>query len=75
MHDENLLGIWVKFLPDNAYGQVIKVREDFELTIEWLDIPIQTHDMIEALRDSDEFEILGQLSEQEELFLRLKYVK
>lgn len=78
MHNiiEIKVGTWVKYLDEDAYGQIIDIPDKYSATINWLDIGQTTNEsLVRLMRPNSGFEVLGILSEQEELFLKLKYAR
>lgn len=75
MHEFKIeIGTWFRYVPDNAYGQVIQIDNiTDEITIEWLDISDTTIEMSQSLIVSEIFEFIGKLTPNEELVLKLKF--
>lgn len=70
------VGMWIKYLPDNAFGKVIDTKNVITggAKIHWLDLNNDTVEMINFLsKENGNFEIIGKLTPQEELVLRMKY--
>ena len=68
------VGYWIKYIPDNGIGQITNIEAvTGEIEIYWYDLKNTTIERQSAFSNIDEFEIIGKLSEHEELLMKLKY--